>query len=135
MKGGMKNRMAKNMPVGVKILAVLAYIGAVLALLAGIAMFFGSAVFVTYLGAFAGLTVVAGIIMIAFAVLYFFIGRGLWKGQNWARIVAIILSVLGLISALFSIATAVSSSVISLIINIVIIWYLGFKPNVKKAFK
>jgi hypothetical protein len=70
---------------------------------------------------FAGMAmcwVIFGII----ALLHFLVGFGLLKGQGWARIVAIILAILGLIN--FPIGT---------IISIIILIYL-FKPDVKAYF-
>jgi len=134
--------MAKNRPVGVSILSVLAYIGAVFLLLGGIGLFVGGEVISSYLsslGAFSGIItaigIVAGIILIALAVLYFFIGRGLWKGQNWARIVVLIFIVIGLIGSLVSIMGNLASSIVGIIIDVVIIWYLGFNQEAKSYFK
>ena len=130
--------MAKNMPVGVKILSVLFYIGVILSIIGAIAMFFGGAALslIPEMALFGeGLMVVGGIFMLVLAVLYFFIGRGLWKGQNWARIVTIILAALGFIGALSSITTSIGNSIINLIVNGVIIWYLGFSKGAKQAFK
>jgi hypothetical protein len=62
--------------------------------------------------------VVLGII----ALFYFIVGFGLLKGQGWARIVAIILAILGLLN--FPIGT---------IISIIILLYL-FKEDVKAYF-
>ncbi len=63
--------------------------------------------------------VFSGMIML----IYFGIGYGLLKGKGWARIIAIILAILGLIN--FPIGT---------IVSIIILVYL-FKDDVKAYFK
>jgi hypothetical protein len=126
-------------PVGVKILSVLSYIGAVLSLLAGIFIIFAGGWIIVPLiakslpiGASSLVevgTIILGILFILFAVLDYFIGKGLWKGQNWARIVLIVLCALSLISSL----AHPLADIVGIIINAVIIWYLGFS-DAKKYF-
>lgn len=136
--------MGENVPVGVKIIAVLNYIGAVILLLAGIAILFGvgSLGRLEYSGAIpgigtwvAGLGIVLAIILIALAVLCFFIGRGLWKGQNWARILEIVFSVIGLILAIIGMVQGnITSNIVSLVVSALIGGYLLFSKDVKLAF-
>jgi len=125
---------------GITVLSVLSYIGAVITVLLGLTMLFGSSTFSSLIGkafpqlaAYADvgtvLFVVLGIIFIGMAVLDYFIARGLWNGQNWARIVAIILSALTILGALWPF------DIVSLIIGIVIIWYLGFYKPAVNYFK
>lgn len=129
-------------PTLVKIIGVLYYIGAVLLVLLGIAFFVGASLLgglleqIPLLGALgSGLFVVAGIIFIGLAVLYFFIGRGLWKTQNWARIVVIILAAIGAISGIYSIIQGnLASNIVGLIINLAVGGYLLFGNDVKAAF-
>ncbi|MFA7685588.1 MAG: hypothetical protein WCX95_02210 [Candidatus Gracilibacteria bacterium] len=52
------------------------------------------------LGLMGGFMWVVGIFMIAFAVLDFFIARGLFKGQKWTLIILIIFGGLGVLGAL-----------------------------------
>jgi len=140
LKGGVD--MAGNVPVGVKIISVLYYIGAVVLILLGILLIVGAGFIGTILqsipllGALgAGLFIVIGIILIVFAVLSFFLGRGLWKAQKWARIVVIVFSVLGVLFALLAIVQGqILNNLLSLIINAVIGGYLLFSKDVKAAF-
>lgn len=132
----------KNVPTLVKVISVLFYIGAVLLLIFGLLSLVGAGAMgsvasaipiLTILGS--GLFVVLGIILIALAVLYFFIGRGLWKGQSWARIVAIILSIIGVVMAIWGMVQgSIASNVVGLIVNALIGGYLLFSSNVKAAF-
>ena len=132
-----------DVPTGVKVISVLYYIGAVLSLILGIICIVASAYAGSLLGGVteglgflgASLFIILGIIMIGFAVLSFFVGRGLWKAQSWARIVAIILSALGVVNALIGMVQGeIAGNIISLIVGLVIGGYLLFSKNVKEAF-
>ncbi len=141
-KNIIKNKV-KTLPLGVKIISILTYISAAILLIGGIVLIAGSAAIAGFLvqimpilvSVGASLFIVLGIVLIAFAVLDFFIARGLWKLQNWARIVTIVFSVLGILSALNVILGGqIFNGLINLIINGVIVWYLGFNARVKQAF-
>jgi hypothetical protein len=131
---------AKQIPTGVKIISVLYYIGAVASILFGILMIVGAGTLgaliesIPFAALFGGLFVVFGIVLIGLAVLSFFIGRGLWKGQKWARIIAIIFAILGVIGAIFSLVGGQWSAIVSLIIQGLIGYYLLFVKSVKQAF-
>jgi hypothetical protein len=69
------------------------------------------------------------------AVLGFFIGRGLWKGQNWTRILGIIFCGLGIIQALVLIFYGkIFNGPFNLIWSLLLGGYLLFNKNVKKFF-
>ena len=128
-----------EVPTGVKVVSVLYYIGAALELLLAIALFIGAGTIaskIPIIGALgAGLFVVVGVVLIGLAALSFFVGRGLWKAQKWARIVAIIFSVLGVLFAVLGMVQGqVASSVVNLIISGAIGGYLLFSKDVKAAF-
>lgn len=132
-----------GVPVGAKIISVLYYIGAVASVIVGILLLVGAGFIGSYVEDLSvpgvamlgtAMFIVGGIILIALAVLEFFVGRGLWKGRNWARIVAIVLAILGIISAILSIIQASYGSIVSLIIHAIIGGYLLFSKNVKSAF-
>ena len=90
------------------------------------------------------------IILIFGGVLYFFVGRGLWKGQAWARIAAIILLLLGAVwtiwvfvkslintPELFSTSMGIWSiifTLMSLAFSLVLASYFAFNQGVKKGF-
>lgn len=129
--------MVSEAPTGVKVISVLFYIEAVLSVILAIVAFVAGNVlanmgipFVTALG------VGLGIILLIWAVLTFFIGRGLWKGQSWARILAIVFAVLGLIGSISSLASGVIlSGIVGLLVSGAIGWYLIFCKQVKTFFK
>ncbi|MBW3003868.1 hypothetical protein KY328_02070 [Candidatus Woesearchaeota archaeon] len=133
--------MAKDAPTGVKVISVLFYILAAVGLVAGLLMLLGAGLVGQLpLGALglvgAGVFVALGIVMIVVAAVEFFIARGLWKLQNWARIVAVVLAILGILGGVFSLfAGSVVSGVIGLLINGFIAGYLLFSAEAKKAFR
>lgn len=146
----------KEVPVLVKVLAVLYYISAGVAAI-GLIFIIASSIFVS--GRI--LSLLVSIIFIGgFIALLFFIARGLWKGQNWARIMVIIFCILGIISAIGGIITfsifrnavsAVGDNLTSIMaplqivqttmllvvimIDMLIAGYLLFNKKVKEAFK
>ncbi len=129
---------AKAMPTGVKVISVLYYIGAAIDVLLGIIFFFGADA-ISALQFFnnilkTGLFTLFGIFFIAFGILSFFIGRGLWKGQNWARMAAIVLVGLSAVFALVSIVANFPGRIFVLILDGIIGGYLLFSKDVKAAF-
>ena len=134
-----KNLIKKSAPVGVKIISILYYIGAVASILLILLVafwkeFLSQIPSIDLLGpSFLVVIIIAGLLM---AVLDFFVARGLWKGQNWARIVAIVFSALGLIGAIVSLVQgSIGSGIISLVIDGVIGGYLLFAKEVKRFFR
>jgi hypothetical protein len=94
------------------------------------------------IGAMAGaLGVFVGVVFLGIAVLYAVIGVGFLKLQNWARILVIVLSALGVLLNGLGILTGLVHlhpllavwRLISLGINLWIALYL-LKPHVKQAF-
>ena len=128
-----------GVPTGVKIISVLYYIGAVIELLLALALFIGAGAIaskIPLLGALgSGLFIAIGVVLLGFAVLSFFVGRGLWKVQKWSRIVAIIFAVLGLLLAVLGMVQGqIASNVLGLVISLAVGGYLLFSSDVKSAF-
>jgi hypothetical protein len=135
-------------PTGVTIIAILAFLGAIGAACLGLLMFVGSAFVASFfanmpgMGAMAGgVTAVIGVFCLFFAVLYGVTGYGLLALKNWARIITIVLSVIGLIFGLLGLVAAFAhfgmgilvGQIIRVAIAALVLWYL-FQPNVKQAF-
>ena len=79
--------------------------------------------------------ILLGLLMITLGVFEYFVGRGLWKLQNWARFVVLFFSGLGLVMAIISLFQgSLVTPISSLAINGLIVWYLGFSKSVRKAF-
>ncbi|HJY85836.1 MAG TPA: hypothetical protein VKE24_03275 [Candidatus Acidoferrales bacterium] len=84
--------------------------------------------------------VLGGIVFI-FAMLYVAVGVGLLKLHNWARILAMVLLVLGLLSSLAGIANSLARmhplllvrEVAVVVLDLLILWYL-LRPHVREAF-
>jgi hypothetical protein len=102
-----------------------------------------------------GIMVGAIILIMSCGILYFFIGRGLWKGQKWARIVVIILYTLGSIVSIVSLVfifiqgaqeslfpalsqisftMSIITALFSLAMSLAIFSYFTFSKKVKEAF-
>jgi len=137
------NMTAKNVPGGVKAIAILNWIGVPLFLFLAVSLFFMGAFFTEIFGGFigagetaltGGLLIGLGIVFIALAVLFVFVGRGLWKGQNWARITNIVFSVIGILGAIWNIVLGQYSAIAGLLLNGLIGGYLIFSKSVKAAF-
>ena len=153
--------MAKEIPVGVKIIAVFYYILGISALVFAIIYFVGgmmeipsmaddlSAGGISWLLLF--LAIFITLILIALAIFGIFVGRGLWKKRGWARIAAItfhclvVFIVIYLIVNIFAILERAGGiaenkviwwimGLIVSIINLIIAGYLAFSKAVKNAF-
>lgn len=105
--------MEKEKPGGIVILAILYILSGIFALGGGAITF----------GLGEGVLAAVGGFLIIVGVIDFAIAFGLWNLQPWARTVAIVFAIIGLLS--FPIGT---------IISIIILWYL-FKPEIKEAFQ
>src|SRR5919205_3756288 len=108
---------SKHRPLGVTIIAVLNVIAGIIAIAVGIP----------------ALIVIVGIVFIAVGIASLVMAYGLWKGRSWAWTITLILSAIGIIFAIASIAAGNIGAVFHIIINAVIIYYL-YRPNVKAFF-
>lgn len=127
--------MAKEAPIGVKIISVLYYIGAGISLLGAIFMFFGGSFLSQYMlsSILGGAFVLLGFFMVGLAVLSYFIARDLWRLKNWARIIVIVFSALTVLGALTSITQGVRP-IVDLLVSLAIGGYLAFSKEAKSAF-
>jgi len=125
----------KNAELIVKIIAILGYIGAGFSILGGLIMLLGGSFLASLLpnfGAFIGvLAVVAAVLMIAFGIFAIFVAKGIWNHKNWARIVVIIFSALGVIGGL----TSLPSGIIGILINGAVFYFLVFEKTIIGLFK
>ncbi len=131
----------KKVPVGVKIISVWYYIGAVIIVLLSLLYLFGSRFAGSLVNRFqlfaifgVSFFIVIGIILMGFGVLSFFIARGLWKAKNWARIAAIILACVGIFITLTYIVMG-DIEIIPILFNGIVGGYLLFNKNVKIIFR
>ncbi|HXZ28517.1 MAG TPA: hypothetical protein VEG08_11030 [Terriglobales bacterium] len=143
-------------PTGVTVISILYFLGALFLTLCAV-VFIGM-MSVAGLGArahemgplavLAGLGAVAGVVCLIFAVVAVVVGWGLWSLKEWARIVALIFSGLGLVGGVVGFLGAVLlrshlfpafgvigavGGLVRIAINALILWYL-LQPQVKQAF-
>ena len=131
-------------PMGITILAVLAFIGGILGICGGLSGIVGA----SFLGGLAasvgasnatalgGMLVVYSIIALAFAVVDLVFGFGAWTLKPWAWMLGMVLFGLNIVFQLVAVIAGWSTFggvLISLVIAGVIIYYL-LTPDVKKAF-
>ena len=131
-------------PTGVTLIAILYWIASCAVILLGLGLFAASG----YLGEsgriagwgwVASLGKIGAILLIGFGGLGAFVGYGLWTLQEWARVTAIVFSVLGILAFLpgFFLLHGVFFMPIRLVrlaINVGILWYL-FQPQAQRAFR
>lgn len=157
-KSSEKNVSKKNIPLGLKILVILDYIGSALAILGGIVFilfsFFADSIFQSQeviqelankgisaeemqvaISNLPTLMITFGILFLIVGIINIFIARGLWKGKNWARIITLIFSSLGIVMGLLNLFMGNFISLVGLIINGIVAWYLGFNKNIKNYFE
>jgi hypothetical protein len=133
-------------PTGVTILAVLSFLAGGLLLIIALGALAGGAVIASVFASLPASLVGAGAIILAvvcfvFAALYAANGVGLLKLQNWARLLTIVLIVLGLLSAVLGVFGTLAHFRIFLLVRQLIVagidlWILMYlyKPHVKQAF-
>jgi uncharacterized membrane protein (DUF2068 family) len=134
-------------PLGVKVISIIYYILAGLYILFALFLIIFSnrlatsavvsnALDYSAIGTVAVVIIVFGIFLIGLAVLEFFVARGLWRVKNWARILAIILAIIGMVILVFSIMTKFGyTKIVNILIDLGIAVYLLFSREVKKAFR
>lgn len=135
-----------HIPLFVKILGILYYICAGFSVLSGILFLFGADTINSFFGAIplisiigllgSGIFIFAAFLFFAVAVLNFFIGRGLLNKKNWARILVIVFSVIGVLMGISSLSIGTFlNGIITLVISGGIGGYLLFNKEAKKFFK
>lgn len=138
-----RKSVARVMPLGVKVISVLTYVCSGLLLLLGVLLLGGSTFFANFLAAsdpfFAEVgtaaLILVGLLLLVVAVFGLLIGRGLWMGQQWARIVTLVFVVLGILGALGSLFSGDFKGIFDLIVHLVVGWYLAFNKEAVAAFK
>ena len=129
-------------PTGVKVISILYFIGSAICLIVGLLMIVGAS-FVSGLlksmpmmGAIgSAIFAVVGVVALVIGALGAFIAMSLWKGKNWARIVAIVFAILGILGALSNLVNgAFVIGIIYLAIEGFIAYYLISNKEAKAFF-
>lgn len=124
------------MPVIVRIIALLYYVGFALGIIGFLGILILGASKFSFLGTFASLGVILMGIILILSFVCFIIGRGLYRGKNWARILQIVFNILTVVNLLFNFSAKSNLiTMVALLLNIIIIAYLLFNKKVKEAFK
>ena len=130
-------------PLGVTILSILYILAGLLGIIGSLLLsLFGASIIAIFISPEGGpmppslLTASAGLIagfmaliLLIFSVIDLIVGIGLYNGRDWARVIALIFAVIGLIGGILSIPIGI----IWIVINAIIIWYLT-RPHVKRFF-
>jgi len=123
-------------PTGIAILAILGFIGGILALLGG-ALFIavaGSGILTSYgVGMFSGFVSILGGVIIVLGLFTLFVSWGMWSGKSWAWYLAVVLYAIGLIGGLVILVAGGIVGIVSVLIELLLLWYL-FRPHVKAFF-
>jgi hypothetical protein len=138
-KDNEKKENKNKIPLGVKLIIILYSLGVILYILAALISTlkpdllnnvpnfdlqkFGNNIFYIFAG-----------IMITLAVIFSIIVYGLIKRKNWARLTAIIISIIFVVGGILSILENNLISIINLVVNFIIVIYLLFKKSVKNTF-
>ena len=107
----------KHRPLGVTLIAILTIIGGIIFLARGQVH----------------LKIGIGNILLSIGKAYIVKSYRLWKGKGWAWTITLILSAIGIVVALVSIAFGNVAAIINVIIHGIVIYYL-YRPNVKAFF-
>ncbi len=130
-------------PMGVEFISVLYFIISLIAFIFSGLSFFG----IKYLTTISGINMsdyatLAGTISLSIGIIGIFMSIELWKMKNWARIIAILISLIGstliilyIYKGSMDITNSLISNVVSLIVSLSIVIYLSFSRTVKRAFK
>jgi uncharacterized membrane protein (DUF2068 family) len=121
-------------PMGVTILAVLAAIGGVLGIFAGMVLVGLSSAAADLALPLSGLVAVLGLATLVISVLDLVLAWGLWTLKPWAWMLGIVLEVVGIVLNILEYRSATASStIIGIVIAGIIIYYL-YQPHVRRAF-
>lgn len=122
---------SEGRPMGVTILSILEAIVGVYYLVTGLGEFLSSAIIRSLAGIPSEIIPmiprVLGAVLILFGLVSILLAWGLWTGKGWARMVALVFAILGIILNL------VSFHIIGLVLDVILIYYLT-RSNVKKFF-
>ncbi|HTY43636.1 MAG TPA: hypothetical protein VMC80_00120 [Patescibacteria group bacterium] len=139
----------KQVPALVKVLAIFGFIGTVLNVISGLILLLAGGLINMFLALVPSLASISAVLnemsmiiggsILGFAVLNFFMSRGLLKGQNWARILTVIFGFMAITGSIVGIVMLGINYYIymggSLFISLLITIYLVFSKKVKQAFK
>jgi hypothetical protein len=121
-------------PMGITVLAVLAAIGGVLGIIAGLVLVGLSSATADLALPVSGLIGILGAATIVISVLELVLAYGLWGLKPWAWMLGIVLEIAGIVIDILEFRSATASgTVVSIVIAGAILYYL-YQPHVRRAF-
>jgi uncharacterized membrane protein (DUF2068 family) len=132
------DKLQKNRPLGVTIVAILMIISGVISLVGGsLGLIGGIALSVLAndpeFGIFgAGLVAISSVI-IALGIASLVVAWGLFRGKGWAWLITVIIAIISIVFSIVGIASGQLHSIVTLIIYGVIVYYM-YRPEVKSYF-
>ncbi len=124
-------RQDEELPFFVKVISTLYYIGAVLSFFYAVMALIAGA-FISAFGTV--ITIIAAVALTGLGILNIFIGRGLRARKNWARITAIVLAVISVLSGFVNVFKGQWIAIVTIMIGGIIAGYLLFSTEAKKTF-
>ena len=140
----------KNVPLGVKIISILYYIGAAIFVFAGLLLIVFGVLFLInssliisteslpeFISSASNVSfaiLLMGIIICLVAILEFFIARGLFKGKLWTKVLVVVFSIVGVITGLLSVFSRNFSGIINILFSGLVGGYLLFGTSSKLFF-
>lgn len=136
----------KKIPIWIRLISILFFGYAVFSLLMGIILLVGSSapefdVLIEEAGIEKDFVNFMGLALLVISVPFGFVGYGLWKTKNWARLATIIIAGITVFSQLISVITEGFGLIVdirflpSLLINLGILLYLTLNKEAKFVFK
>jgi hypothetical protein len=150
-KRKLKLALGKNVPLGIKIISLLYYVAAAIFALTSLTFIVLAIIalasnadlvsslqtlpYFTTSCSNVGVTIlVTGIFIALFAVLEFFIGKGLPRAKLWTKILVIIFSGVSLVAGVVSLVSGNLSGIINLVFSALVGGYLLFSKEAKLFF-
>ena len=127
-------------PVGVTVVAVIAFIQGIIATLAGIGLIVerNNDSLIEHIGQSSGQIQAYGWAAVIWGVLALFVARGLWTGGDWARIVVGVLEVLYAVGGVFLLFSwgghYLWQGIWQIVVALVVLWLL-FNPRSDQFFE
>ena len=126
----------KNIPLGIKLVSIYFFIGAVLDIIVGLILILSKEtvinIFPTYLQNFYYFLIP---FQIGLGIFEVFLGQALWKTKKWARIAVFIVSGFQIIMSALMIQGNLANSITHIILYIIFVSYLFFSKKAKEVFK
>ncbi len=86
-----------------------------------------------FLSDMAALSAGIGVALIVLGIAYFVMAYGLWKGKGWVWTITVVLSFIGIVLGVTSIAVGNIGATFHIVINIIVVYYL-YRTQVKAFF-